>query len=202
MKKTKRSNKTNKIKLLVFKWLFAINLYDYILHQPKDYTTDTLMILFPFFLALLFKSSRTFIWALLKYLIKSTFISLKFVGNKNTQLIDMYQIDQMEGLEFEHILKPIFERKGYVAEVTKGSGDYGADLILRKGTKKFVVQAKRYNSNIGVKAVQQVVPAVKHYNANGAIVITNQYFTPAAVNLAKSNSVKLIDRKGLIKMIR
>jgi restriction system protein len=114
----------------------------------------------------------------------------------------MYDIDRMDGLEFEKLLKPLFERQGYIAEVTQGSGDYGADLILWKGTKKYVVQAKRYSSNMGVSAVQQVVGAIKYYKASGAMVVTNQYFTPAAINLAKSNGVRLIDREALAEMVR
>ncbi|MFJ5713714.1 restriction endonuclease [Neobacillus sp. NPDC093127] len=107
----------------------------------------------------------------------------------------------MDGFEFEKFLKPVFERQGYLTRVTQGSGDYGADLILRKGRKKYVVQAKRYNSNIGVSAVQQVVAAMNYYDANGAMVVTNQYFTPSAVKLAKVNGVKLIDRDSLSKML-
>ncbi|RVT62775.1 restriction endonuclease [Niallia taxi] len=110
---------------------------------------------------------------------------------------DLSDVDKMEGLEFEHFLVPLFEKIGYRAEVTKGSGDYGADLILRKKQKKYVVQAKRYSKSIGVSAVQEIVAAMGYYKANGAMVITNSYFTPAAENLAKANKVRLIDRDEL-----
>jgi restriction system protein len=158
---------------------------------------------FPFFIGLAFKPFRSFLWNSLRPFIVDVFITLiKSIKYKSPIPTDLYDIDRMDGLEFEKVLKPLFERQGYLAEVTQGSGDYGADLILRKGTKKYVVQAKRYSSNIGVSAVQQVVGAIKYYKASGAIVVTNQYFTQAAVNLAKSNRVKLIDREELAKMIR
>jgi HJR/Mrr/RecB family endonuclease len=33
------------------------------------------------------------------------------------------------------------------------------------------------------------------------MVITNNYFTPAAFKLAKANNIELVDRNGLEKMI-
>jgi restriction system protein len=122
-------------------------------------------------------------------------------GKKFHRVKELYEVDEMDGLDFEHYLVPLFEKLGYKAEVTKGSGDFGADLILLKKGKKFVVQAKRYSSSIGVSAVQQVVGAVGYYKAHGAMVVTNNYFTPAAEDLAKHNRVQLIDRDELSHMI-
>jgi restriction system protein len=115
---------------------------------------------------------------------------------------DLYEVDKMDGHDFEHYLAPLFERLGYRAEVTKGSGDFGADLILRKKGKKYVVQAKRYSGSIGVSAVQEVVGALGYYKAHGAMVVTNNYFTPAAEELAKHNRVQLIDRDELAHMMK
>lgn len=41
------------------------------------------------------------------------------------------QIDQMNGRQFEEYLSSLYQSLGYQAEVTKGSGDFGADLILK-----------------------------------------------------------------------
>ncbi|RSK49234.1 restriction endonuclease [Bacillus canaveralius] len=111
------------------------------------------------------------------------------------------EVDQMSGHDFEHFLAPLFETHGFKASVTQGSGDYGADLILKNRRKKYVVQAKCYSSNIGIAAVQQAVGAVNFYNANGAMVVTNRYFTKQAEKLAKANNVKLINRTELSDMI-
>jgi restriction system protein len=43
-------------------------------------------------------------------------------------------------------------------------------------------------------AIQEVVAAKAFYKANTAIVITNNFFTQSAINLAKVNHVILIDR--------
>ncbi|WP_053073678.1 restriction endonuclease [Bacillus sp. LL01] len=113
------------------------------------------------------------------------------------------ETDSLSGHEFEHYLAPVFERYGYRAEVTQASGEYGADLILRKKGKKTVVQAKCYGEGkkIGVKAVQEVVGAKGYYGATYAMVVTNQYFTKQAENLAKANGVKLVDRSELASML-
>jgi restriction system protein len=63
------------------------------------------------------------------------------------------------------------------------------------------VQAKRYKNPVSVKAVQEIASAVKYYNADKAMVITNNRFTENAYHLAHSNSVELWDRKKLIEFM-
>lgn len=111
------------------------------------------------------------------------------------------EIDKMDGILFEHYLKELYSSYGYSAKVTQAVGDFGADLVLTKTGKKIVVQAKRYSGNVGVKAVQEIKAAQSHYNAEESWVVTNSYFTQAAVSLAKSNNVKLINRDQLIDQI-
>lgn len=114
------------------------------------------------------------------------------------------EIDKMKGEEFEKYLQSFFEKQGWSVNLTSKSGDYGADLVMHKKVldlknginmpETVIVQAKRYNKNIGIEAVQQIVGAMKYYGANRCAVATNQYFTPAAKNLAKANNVELWDR--------
>ncbi|WP_445669244.1 restriction endonuclease [Margalitia sp. FSL K6-0131] len=49
----------------------------------------------------------------------------------------------MNSHEFKHFLAPLFKRLGYRAKVTKGSGDFGADLILSKRVKKYDIYKRR-----------------------------------------------------------
>jgi len=106
----------------------------------------------------------------------------------------------MEGTVFEQYLRELYLKKGYKVTLTSASGDYGADLILEKDNKKIVVQAKRYSKPVGIKAVQEVHSALTYYKAKEAWVVTNNDFTPAAVKLAHSNNVKLINRQQLIEL--
>ncbi|WP_242176458.1 restriction endonuclease [Priestia koreensis] len=111
------------------------------------------------------------------------------------------EIDQMKGHRFEHYLKELFDGQGYKSEVTKASGDFGADLVLVKDGQKIIVQAKRYSKKVGVKAIQEIKTAQSYYKADFVWVVTNNYFTNPAIELAKANDVKLINRDLLINYI-
>lgn len=111
------------------------------------------------------------------------------------------EIDTMEGIQFEHYLKELFKAMGYKVERTADSGDYGADLILRDGIERIVVQAKRYKGSVGIKAIQEVIGSKAYYNATQAWVVTNSFYTKAAIDLAKKANVQLFDRNGLVRFI-
>lgn len=129
------------------------------------------------------------------------FIALQFVIKKYIQKWDMKRIDRSSGAEFEEYLAILFREMGYRVRKTPNTGDYGADLILYKEKEKIVVQAKRYNSYVDQAAVREAVAAVAYYKADRAMVVTNSKFTTAAIRLAKSNQVELLDRKWLYKAI-
>jgi restriction system protein len=113
----------------------------------------------------------------------------------------IHEIDKMDGIQFEYYLKELFKSQGYIVEVTKSTGDFGADLILKNADKKIVVQAKRYSKNVGIKAVQEVVAAKDFYKATDAWVVSNSEFTKASIELAEKTNVLLIDRTKLIESI-
>ncbi len=107
-------------------------------------------------------------------------------------------IDRMDGTQFEQYLHYWYRHHGYYhIRLTQKTRDYGADLTMRKGLHKIVVQAKRYDRPIGVHAVQQALAAKAYYKADEAIVATNNYFTPSAKKLAEVNDVILMDRETL-----
>lgn len=111
------------------------------------------------------------------------------------------QIDVMSGKTFEKYLEALFERLGFRVERTRYIGDYGADLVTRKDGVKTVIQAKRHKGKVGIKAVQEAVAAKGHYGCQGAMVVTNSYFTDQAKRLASSNDVALWDRRDLAKVM-
>lgn len=111
------------------------------------------------------------------------------------------KIDLINGEEFEKYLEELFFKKGYKVERTPISGDYGADLIIEKDGSRTAIQAKRYSDKVGLHAVQEIVAAKVHYNCENGMVVTNNYFTQQAQNLAKSNNIILWNRDELIKEI-
>jgi len=117
-------------------------------------------------------------------------------------LSSVESLDLLSGYEFEHFLKNLFKRMGFSVEQTKLSGDQGADLVLSKFGEKTVVQARRTYNKIGNKAIQEVMAAISHYSANKGMVVTTNYFTRQAVELANSNKIDLIDRNKLQLMMK
>ena len=120
---------------------------------------------------------------------------------KRLRLSGIHDIDKMKGIEFEEYLKVHYQDRGYTVKITPTSGDFGADLVLQKNNHRIVVQVKRYSKTVGIKAVQEIIPAIKHYHAQEAWVVTNNYFTKAAQELAASNHVRLIGRDDLVSDI-
>lgn len=112
------------------------------------------------------------------------------------------EVDKMSGRRFEEFLQALLRSKGYQVQLTPASGDYGADLILTINGRKIIAQAKRYSKNVGIRAVQEIASAQKHYKAEECWVITNSFFTEQARKLAQSNEVKLVDRKQLMNWMR
>ena len=118
-----------------------------------------------------------------------------------TKKHSIWQVDMMNGFEFEDFLAELYKNMGYSLERTPYSGDQGADLIVYKYGEKSVIQAKNYSDKVSNKAVQEVVAAKGFYKCERAIVVTNNYFTNSAVDLARANDVELIDREGLELLI-
>lgn len=142
-------------------------------------------------------------WATVGGIILIQVVRFTIIGIKNRRLMQsgIREIDEMDGFQFEQYLALLFKKHGYNVKVTKSRSDFGADLILTKNGVKTVVQAKRYASNVGIKAIQEIIGAVKHYNADQSMVVTNSYYTKAAMELARTNNVELINRDQLVNML-
>ena len=110
-------------------------------------------------------------------------------------------MDEMEGHDFEYYCADLLKANGFAeAVVTKGSGDFGADIRAEKDGITYAVQCKCYDKPIGVKAVQEVYAGRDYYGKMVGVVMTNQYFTQPAVDLAQKLNIMLWDRGYLDSM--
>lgn len=117
-------------------------------------------------------------------------------------LLSIQEIDELDGLSFEKETKIILENNGYSnVKVTQGSGDFGIDVLANKHGKKYAIQCKLYSNSVGVDAVQQAESGCRYYNYDIPVVLTNNYFTKQAKELANNNGVILWDRDDLNKML-
>ena len=114
---------------------------------------------------------------------------------------DLGVFDDTTGREFEIFMIKLFGKLGYDATVTNRSKDYGCDMMLQQGKYRIAVQAKRSESELNFTSVQRALGSLKKYNAQLAIVVTNNKFIFSAKQLAKIKNVVLIDRKILLDLI-
>lgn len=111
--------------------------------------------------------------------------------------LDIAAIDTMDGLEFEVYLAELLKHSGYTDVRLTTEYDLGVDLIASKDGERWGIQAKRYSKPVRAEAVRQVVTALKHYDCQRSMVITNSTFTRNARTLADSNSCVLVGRQEL-----
>ena len=117
------------------------------------------------------------------------------------EIINVNEIDNMDGYKFEKFVAECLRKKNYKVKETSLSGDQGADLIVQKDNKDIAIQIKRYSGQVSNKAIQEVVGALKFYDCDEGIVLTNSYFTNSAKELAKKNQILLINRDSIIDFL-
>ena len=123
-----------------------------------------------------------------------------FIGG--LRAFNIANLDAMSGIEFEILLERIFKALGYKVSRTPSSRDMGADLIIESNSEKIAVQAKRYSSNVGNKAVQEVIASMGHYRTDSGWVVATSGFTKSAFIQAKPYNIKLIGREGLKELLK
>lgn len=111
------------------------------------------------------------------------------------------EMDELEGHDFEFFCADLLKAQGFIGvEVTRGSGDFGVDILAEKDGITYAIQCKRYASPIGVEAVLRTYGGLAYYDRMVGVVMTNQYFTAPAVEAAKKLKILLWDRGYLDEM--
>ncbi len=144
------------------------------------------------------------LWPFFLPVIIIAFIKILFQVYKNHQLskVGMLEIDKMSGEEFELFLVTLFQKMGYKTQhVGSSINDFGADIILEKGGVRTAVQAKCWHTVIKESSVQEVYTSMKIHNCTKALVVTNNFFSWHARQLAKTNGVELWNRTKLTNVI-
>ena len=78
--------------------------------------------------------------------------------------LGMGEIDAMDGHAFEQYVASLLVNEGYSdVEVTRGSGDFGVDIVAHRDDVRVAIQVKRHASNISRHAITDAVAGKKHY---------------------------------------
>lgn len=100
--------------------------------------------------------------------------------------------------DYEYFCADILNECGWVAIVTKGSGDQGIDVIAEKNDFRLAIQCKKYSKPVGNKAVQEAYSGGAFYEANACAVVAPIEYTPSAIELADSLGVHLFHHDDLV----
>lgn len=99
----------------------------------------------------------------------------------------------LTGIEFEHAVGAILNRLGYVANVTKASGDGGIDIIATIRSSTFAIQCKNHQKAIGPATVREMIGALGNPPAGSPVIVSSSGFTHEAWSLARGNFIILLD---------
>lgn len=113
-------------------------------------------------------------------------------------------LESMSWREFELLVGEAFRLQGYNVVEVGGSGpDGGVDLVLNKGSEKFLVQCKQWKAfKVSVMVVRELYGVMAARGATGGFVVTSGRFTEDAVAFAKGRNIKLVDGPLLYGLIR
>ncbi len=129
-----------------------------------------------------------------------SFIELAVYESTESLVADDIDVDRLRPVDFEVYCASLLKKGGWVANITKASGDQGIDIIAERDGTKVVFQVKKLSSPVGNKAVQEAIAGKAFVNANAACVVSNAEFTAAAKELANVSGVKLLHYSELTRL--
>jgi HJR/Mrr/RecB family endonuclease len=123
----------------------------------------------------------------------------KLVARSAERHFSQSLIGSMSGTEFELYVAQLLPSQGYKHIQLTEHYDFGCDILAEKEGVTWGIQVKRHSSPVKIAAVRQAVGALKHYDCDRAMVITNSSFSGPARELAMSNGCILIDGQQLMR---
>ena len=110
-------------------------------------------------------------------------------------------------MEFEHLIRQLFEAIGMKSWVTQASKDEGVDGVAVNADPivggLYIFQAKRYTKMMGLEAVQALAGVVEDKNAAKGILVTTSWAGKASLDFAARNGrIEIIDGRQLKSMLR
>jgi len=126
---------------------------------------------------------------------------IEYVASKLINKLSV-DFDSLGGEEFEKFCAELIKRNGFSKVEARGAaGDNGVDILAEKDGVTYAIQCKRYASNIGNGAVQEIYAGKEFFKRHVGVVMTNQYFTPSAKETAERTGVILWDRDYITRLL-
>ena len=126
---------------------------------------------------------------------------LKREEQKNEKQKQYTYWSSLDPYKFEIEIAALYQKLGYTAEVTKGSGDGGIDIVLSKDGTNGIVQCKRYNSKVGPATIRDLYGTMQHGKWRFGYVVCPAGFSAKAFEFSKNKNIKLIGFKRIMEMV-
>jgi restriction system protein len=109
----------------------------------------------------------------------------------------------MSWRQFELLVGEGFRRRGFGVKDLGGQGpDGGIDLVLSKGSERYLVQCKQWRATkVGVAIVRELYGVMAAQGAAGGYVVTSGTFTKDAVDFSAGRNIELIDGPKLRRLL-
>jgi restriction system protein len=109
----------------------------------------------------------------------------------------------LDGWQFEQEVARIFRLHGYKANVTKGSGDGGVDIIVKKDGKTFIIQCKHYKNPLGPEAMRALWGCKEDFNADKVIMVASSGLSKGSLEYVSNKSNYLVlNLDDIIRMVK
>lgn len=103
---------------------------------------------------------------------------------------------------FEEFVAELFEALGYEVERVGGSGDEGADLLVRKAGLLGVVQCKYHKRGVvGSPDLQKFLGTVHHTRSHKGFFVTTSTFSLAGERFVAEHPIELVDGPRLVELV-
>ena len=117
---------------------------------------------------------------------------------------DAIDIATMDPYAFEDLCKNLLEQEKYSDVHRKGgSGDMGVDIVAKKfngnESEWWLIQCKRWVSNVDATPLQRLVSERERLGANRVACYTTSGYSKDAKKVAEAQNVEIIDGEELIK---
>ena len=107
----------------------------------------------------------------------------------------------LDGWQFEHEVARVFRLNGYKASVTKGSGDGGVDIILKKDGYKAIVQCKHHQYPLSPEPVRALWGIKDDWGADEVIMVASSGLTSSSIEFVRNKpNYKVLNLDDIIRM--
>ena len=115
------------------------------------------------------------------------------------------QVEDLRALTwrgFEELVRAGYRGQGWTVHQTQGDADGGADMILARGRRRYLVQCKQWRErSVGVEKVRELLGVVAANKAAGGILVTCGEFTEEAERFGEKNRIQLINGVALLRLV-